>query len=50
MYFTDFNSFPHLWEIILFERQTNVLVLTQHSLYSVSHAECKQQVYIITKH
>lgn len=35
---------PNLWEIILLERQTNVLISTQHSLYSVSHAECKQQV------
>lgn len=33
-----------MWEIILQERQTSVLISTQHSLYSVSHAECKQQV------
>ncbi|VVC33414.1 Hypothetical protein CINCED_3A023253 [Cinara cedri] len=40
----DLNSLPNVWEIILLERQTSVLVSTQHSLYSVSHAECKQQV------
>lgn len=44
-YLIDLNSIPNVWEIILLERQTSVLVSTQHSLYSVSHAECKQQVY-----
>lgn len=38
------NILPNLWEIVLLERQTNVLISTNHSLYSVSHAECKQQV------
>lgn len=40
----DFNNLPNLWEIILLERQTSILISTKHSLYSVSHAECKQQV------
>ncbi|KAF0772053.1 vacuolar protein sorting-associated protein 16, partial [Aphis craccivora] len=39
----DMNIMPNLWEIVLLERQTNVLISTNHSLYSVSHAECKQQ-------
>ncbi|KAE9535874.1 hypothetical protein AGLY_007775 [Aphis glycines] len=39
----DMNILPNLWEIVLLERQTNVLISTNHSLYSVSHAECKQQ-------
>jgi len=43
-FFTDMNSLPNLWEIVLSERQTNILISTNHSLYSISHAECKQQV------
>ncbi|XP_050423280.1 vacuolar protein sorting-associated protein 16 homolog isoform X2 [Adelges cooleyi] len=39
----DMNALPNLWEIILLDRQTSVLVCTEHSLYTVSHAECKQQ-------
>ncbi|XP_050539842.1 vacuolar protein sorting-associated protein 16 homolog isoform X2 [Daktulosphaira vitifoliae] len=39
----DLNYPPNLWEIILQDRQTSVLVASENSIFTVSHAECKQQ-------